>query len=76
MDEKKQEEILNQLQQELEEKKAISEKYDELIEEALDELWELKVRCIVCEELERTSYESACRSAGIVKAFYGNKENG
>lgn len=49
--------------------------YESLIEELKKEIWKLEVRKIVCEELERTAYESACRSAGIVKAFHTNLEN-
>lgn len=49
--------------------------YEELIKDLKKEIWKLEVRQIVCEELERTAYESACRSAGIVKAFHGNQAN-
>ncbi|HEM6115801.1 TPA: hypothetical protein U2C09_000348 [Streptococcus suis] len=44
---------------------------DSLIKEKEEELWELKVRGIAASELARSAMQSALRTAGIVKSFYG-----
>lgn len=75
-EDKKKENKLQLLKEELEKLDNECIHYESLIEELKKEIWKQEVRQIVCEELERIAYESACRSAGIVKAFHTNPDNG